>query len=76
MRFPTPPRVVKTRTDSKATLAGGIGVHLWKFFFDAAVEGFIPLDAGRVIAVQGPDNEAGKYKAQVISVELSGQIRF
>jgi long-chain fatty acid transport protein len=60
----------------KATLAGGIGVHLWKFFFDAAVEGFIPLDAARVIAVQGPDNEAGKYRAQVISVELSGQIRF
>jgi long-chain fatty acid transport protein len=59
----------------KATLAGGVGLHFWKVFIDAAFEGFLPLGT-RTVAQQGTDNEGGAYKASVYTAELSAQVRF
>jgi len=59
----------------KATMAVGVGFHVWKLFLDGAFEAFLPLDP-RKIAKQGPDNEAGVYKANLYTAELSAQIRF
>jgi len=59
----------------KATLAVGGGLHFWKLFLDGAFEAFLPI-GDRVIAKQGPDNEAGRYKANVYMLEMSAQIRF
>jgi hypothetical protein len=64
----------------KQTLAFGVGVHVWKLFFDAAFETLLPTGA-RVVATPipnatAPENETGRYDAQVYSAELSAQIRF
>jgi len=61
----------------KGTVAAGLGLHFWKLFIDAAFEALVPVSGtARTIAVQGPDNEAGKYSAQVYSVEIAAQIHF
>lgn len=64
----------------KQTLAAGVGVHVWKLFFDAAFEALLPTGA-RVVATPvptatAPENETGRYDARVYSAELSAQIRF
>ena len=64
----------------KQTLAAGVGVHVWKLFFDAAFEALLPTGA-RVVATPipsatAPENETGRYDAHVYSAELSAQIRF
>lgn len=64
----------------KNTVAVGLGVHVWRLFFDGAFEMIVPT-SGRVVATPepsaaAPENETGLYKASVYSAELSAQIRF
>ena len=77
-----PDRTVRRENQDgfKATVAGGVGLHFWKIFIDAAFEAFLPL-GDRTIATPLPnkaaaENETGKYSASVYSAELSAQIRF
>jgi long-chain fatty acid transport protein len=77
-----PDRTVRreNQDDLKGTVAAGLGVHIWKIFFDGAFELVFPTD-GRVVSTPLPsmaaaENETGKYKAVIFSAELSAQIRF
>ncbi len=66
----------RENTDNqKATVAVGLGLHLWRIFVDAAFEVLVPGPA-RVVATQGLENEAGAYSAVVYTGELSAQIHF
>jgi long-chain fatty acid transport protein len=61
----------------KGTVAAGLGLHFWKLFIDAAFEALVPVSGtSRIVSMQGPDNEAGKYSAEVYSVEIAAQIHF
>lgn len=77
-----PDRTVRRENQDgfKATVAGGVGLHVWKVFVDASFEAFLPLGE-RVVAAPLPsaaaaENETGRYSANVYSAELSAQIRF
>jgi long-chain fatty acid transport protein len=63
----------------KHVVAAGLGVHVWKLFFDGAFETVLP--GTRVVAqplpnAAGPENETGAYSAVVYTAEVSAQIRF
>jgi len=77
-----PDRTVRRENQDglKGTVAAGLGVHVWKIFFDAAFELIVPT-SGRVIAtpdpsLAAPENETGLYSSLIYSTELSAQIRF
>jgi long-subunit fatty acid transport protein len=60
---------------AKHLLAVGLGVHVWKLFIDAAFEALVPTSP-RVIATQGPANEAGSYASHLYTAAFSVQARF
>jgi long-chain fatty acid transport protein len=60
----------------KSTLAVGVGVHVWKLFFDGAFEAFLPLGDRVVPNDPSGENESGKYVATIYTASLSAQIRF
>jgi long-chain fatty acid transport protein len=73
-----PDRAVRRENQDglKSTFAVGLGLHVWKLFFDLAFEAFLPLPARTVANQVGAENEAGVYDAHIYSVELGAQIRF
>jgi long-chain fatty acid transport protein len=73
-----PDRTVRRENQDnlKATLAVGIGVHVWKIFIDSAFETLLPLPARVVANDPSGENEPGTYSAHVYTAELSAQIRF
>jgi long-chain fatty acid transport protein len=77
-----PDRTVRRENQDvfKGTVAAGLGVHVWKIFFDTAFELLVPGPA-RVVSTPLPseaaaENETGTYASLVYSLELSAQIRF
>jgi long-chain fatty acid transport protein len=61
---------------AKSTISGGIGLHIWKIFIDAAVEAFLPLKERTVSTSIEGVNETGRYGFAVYTAELGAQIRF
>lgn len=61
----------------KHLLAVGIGLHVWRLFFDAAFEALLPLGARVVAQTATPGlTEGGKYSAGLYTAALSGTIHF
>jgi long-chain fatty acid transport protein len=60
----------------KSTVAVGLGIYVWKIFFDSAFEMFLPIGDRKVATQVAAQNEAGKYGGSVYSLEGSAQIRF
>jgi hypothetical protein len=70
------------RRENQDANKGALGIGLgfrphYRVALDVAFETLLPLGpTNRVVAVQGPDNEAGTYAARVYSIELAGTIFF
>jgi long-chain fatty acid transport protein len=66
----------ENRDGMKYDATVGAGVRVGRFRIDAAFDYLFGIGAPRVISAPAPDAEAGAYRAQVLSFELSGGVAF